>query len=258
MFMERVFPFFGAPRVVLSDRGPQFTAIFWEAIMRIMGTKVALATSHHPQTDRQSERMIQTLLRLVRTFASAHQNKWEEQLPLFELALNAVPSKATGLSPHEIVFGEPARVPLTMLNEEVSGEAATDPKTGNAIPRSLQAWMRRCRQVWQSVQDSQSCYNDAVKKRYDRNRREVRFEPGELVLLSTKSHAALEGTRKHQERYVGPYVVESQVHPNAYRLAGLPPGVPKTQNVQYLRRFHVSPFSFLLASSSWVCEAHNA
>ena len=70
LFHEKVFPLFGAPRVVISDRGPQFSALFWREIMSIMQTKVAIATSHHPQTDGQSERTIQTLLRLIRTYAS--------------------------------------------------------------------------------------------------------------------------------------------------------------------------------------------
>ena len=30
LFYEKVFPLFGAPRVVLSDRGPQFIALFWK------------------------------------------------------------------------------------------------------------------------------------------------------------------------------------------------------------------------------------
>ena len=64
------------------------------------------------------------------------------------------------------------------------------------------------------------------------------------MLLSTKSHHLLEGFRKQQERFVGPYVVKEKVHPNAYRLAGLPAGVPTTQNVRFLIKFHRSPEQF--------------
>ena len=73
----------------------------------------------------------------------------------------------------------------------------------------------------------------------------MHLEPGDLVLLSVASHAALGGIRKHRERYVGPYIVESRIHDNAYALKGLlPPGVPTTQNVQYLRLFLPSPLKF--------------
>ena len=58
------------------------------------------------------------------------------------------------------------------------------------------------------------------------------------------SHAALTGVRKHQERYVGLYVVGAMIHPNAYHLKGLPPGVPQTQNVQFLRPFRTNPERF--------------
>ena len=172
IFLEKAFTLFGAPRVVLSDRGPQFTSKFWQALMRLIGTQVALATSHHPQTDGQSERMIQTLMRLIRTFASSQQNRWEEQLPLFEVALNSVPSKATGLSPHEVILGRNVRVPNAMLSEELVMGDEKDPNTQHPVPKSLQAWLRRSRRVWQIVREAQSKYNMSMKRRCDLRRHE--------------------------------------------------------------------------------------
>ena len=245
MFIERVLPVFGAPRIVISDRGPQFNAFFWQTIMQLMGTRISLATSHHPQTDGQTERVIQTLLRLIRTYATEFQERWEEHLPFFEVALNAVPNASTKLSPHEIVFGEPARVPSTFLVEELRSASNDAEGDTHQVPAALEAWKTRCQQVWQLVRDRQEEANRRMKQYCDRKRKEVRFEPGELVLLSVKSHAALSGVRKHQERFVGPYVVKEMVHPNAYRLQGLPPEVPKTQNIQYLKRFKPSPQRFM-------------
>ena len=65
IFLRRVVAIFGVPRVVISDRGPQFTARLWKSLLQKLGTTAALATSHHPQTDGQSERSIQTFLRLA-------------------------------------------------------------------------------------------------------------------------------------------------------------------------------------------------
>ena len=39
-------------------------------------------------------------------------------------------------------------------------------------------------------------------------------------------------------------MVHQRVHANAYKLKGLPPSVPKVQNVQYLKPFHPSPARF--------------
>ena len=82
--------------------------------------------------------------------------------------------------------------------------------------------------------------------RYDHNRKSLELQPGDLVLLSTRSHNALTGYRKHRQRYVGPYAVQSRINENAYRLAGLPPNVPTTQNVRFLVPFRPTPHKFRL------------
>ena len=244
LFHEKVFPLFGAPRVVLSDRRPQFTAQFWKQIMSLMQTKVAIATSHHPQTDGQSERAIQTLLRLIRTYATNNQKDWERYLPMFEVALNAVSHAVTGLPPHRVLFGQDARVPHTFLAEELRNSLPPEGPDAPPIPAKLRKWFHQCQDVWQLVHERQKTANQRAKEAYDKNRKSVQFEVGDLALLSTSSHAALTGLRKHRERFVGPYVIEGKTHPNAYRLKGLPPGVPKTQNVRYLRSFRPNAAKF--------------
>ena len=212
--------------------------------MSIMQTKVAIASSHHPQTDGQSERTIQTLLRLIRTYASQNQEQWESHLPMFEVALNSVSHASTGLPPHVVLFGQEARVPSTFLEEELRSGLVDEGEAVVPVSLKLRRWLQRCQSVWRLVQNNQKAADDKAKERYDKNRKAVRFEVGSLVLLSTSSHAALTGIRKHRERFVGPYLVEGAVHPNAYQLKGLPPGVPSTQNVRYLRAFKPNPTRF--------------
>ena len=83
-----------------------------------------------------------------------------------------------------------------------------------------------------------------MKKRYDSHRRKFHAEPGDLVLLSTKSLAGSGEFSKLKMRYTGPYPVKRQVHAGAYELEGLPQGVPPTQNVAFLRLFHPTPARF--------------
>ena len=71
IFQKRIIVEHGVPQVVISDRGPQFASQVWKYILTIMGSKVALAATHHPQSDGQSERSIQTLVRLVRVTCTA-------------------------------------------------------------------------------------------------------------------------------------------------------------------------------------------
>ena len=241
LFLKRVIPILGVPQIVISDRGPQFSAQFWKELLNALGAKAALATSHHPQTDGQSERGIQTFLRLIRTFASNHQSKWEEFLPLFELSINSVPAAATGFSPFEILFGRIPKLPRDFI---CPTNAAPDKPHDSSDSKAVALHRARWLSIWELVKNKQTDSASKMKQRYDHGRRCLDLQPGDLVLLSTKSHAALGGTRKHREKYVGPYVVRLKIHSNAYQLAGLPPEVPKTQNVQFLKLFLPSPPRF--------------
>ena len=44
-----------APDAVVSDRGGQVISDFWDEFCRILGIRLKLSTSNHPQTDDQTE-----------------------------------------------------------------------------------------------------------------------------------------------------------------------------------------------------------
>ena len=55
--------------------------------------------------DGQSERDIQTFLRLLRSYIYELNDQWEAMLPLFQYALNDATAEPNRLSPHRLVFG---------------------------------------------------------------------------------------------------------------------------------------------------------
>ena len=62
LFIKRVISEHGVPALVISDRGPQFTASLWTEVLKSLGSRSALATTHHPQTDGQTESVISSRL----------------------------------------------------------------------------------------------------------------------------------------------------------------------------------------------------
>ena len=244
-FIRRVIANFGLPKVVISDRGPQFSAAVWKAILEGMGAKVALATSHHPQTDGQTERAIQTLLRIVRSFAVDQAADWQEMLPLFQFAINNAASSASRLSPFQILFGVSPLAPtsvITVASDEAPGQ--TDLGLSGTAAEWARRWWKARRRLRQFVSQRLEASASLMKRRYDKGRRPLDLQPGDLVLLSVKSHNAFHHAKKMALKYTGPYVVKSRPHQNAYELDGLPAEVPSVQNVSFLRYFLPSPPRF--------------
>ena len=238
IFIKRVVSVWGVPAVVISDRGPQFSSQLWRNVLKSLGSHAALATSHHPQTDGQSERAVQTVLRLIRSYATEQQDQWEVLLPMLEYALNDAHCKSTMTTPFRLLRGYDPVGPQHFM-------VGTD-KEGDVFPRG--SWERRWTEsqesVWNFVRTRQKEIAARMKERYDLHRKALDLVPGDLVLLSTKSHHLLEGFRKQQERFVGPYVVKERCTPTLIASWGYHPASPPPKTSASSSSFTAHPEQF--------------
>jgi transposase InsO family protein len=74
LYLREVWKHHGTPRVVLSDRGSQFTAGFTCELYKLLGIKLAMSTAYHPQTDGQTEHVNQELEGYLCIFTSRRQD----------------------------------------------------------------------------------------------------------------------------------------------------------------------------------------
>ena len=58
LYISEIVRLHGVPVSIKSDRGTQFTSMFWKTLHAELGTRLDLSTAFHPQTDGQSERTI--------------------------------------------------------------------------------------------------------------------------------------------------------------------------------------------------------
>jgi hypothetical protein len=75
--VEHILRLHGAPKSIVSDRGPQFVAKFWRSFHKLMGTTLNYSTTFHPQTDRQTERVNQVLEDMLRACALTYGKDWD-------------------------------------------------------------------------------------------------------------------------------------------------------------------------------------
>ena len=174
-FLKRVVSIFGVPSIVISDRGPQFAAKLWKKLLAKIGATAALSSSHHPQTDGQSERAIQTFLRLLRAFTYEANDQWANLLPVLQFALNDAATEPNQHSPYFIVFGVHPASPLSTLFEASPGIPLSDRESNSpSAATDIDNWIAEHAEGYQVVHDfirkNQQLCADRMKERYDRNR----------------------------------------------------------------------------------------
>ena len=231
LFIQMVVRGHGVPDKIITDRGTQFESALWQEVMRKLGTKVPLASTHHPQTNGLTERMNRTLLGMIRRVCAEQKDQWVEALPLLEFAYNNSQHSATGVSPFQASEGRSPSVPATLLLP-VSSKGEEHPKT---YADKLEVRMKK---IHKMVQEQGQKADSESKRREDEKRGTPSFQAGDEVMCQRFRLGAEEGeVRKQDYKYDGPFIIEEMLYPGTAKLRGLPQGSPTAINVQYLRKY---------------------
>jgi hypothetical protein len=105
LYVDHVFPHFGVPRKVISDRDPRFTGKFMRKLCKQLRIEQNISTVYHSQTDGQSERTNQWLEQYLRVYGNFQQNNWATLLPLAQFVHNSWPSDVTKRTPFDLLMG---------------------------------------------------------------------------------------------------------------------------------------------------------
>lgn len=68
LYIEKIVSLRDISSSIVSDRDLRFTSRFWQSLQEALGTKLKLSYAYHPQTDGQTERIIQSLKDPLRAF----------------------------------------------------------------------------------------------------------------------------------------------------------------------------------------------
>ena len=112
LYINRILCLHGVPKTIISDRGTQFIACFWEQLHACWGTHLIRSSAYHPQTDGQTERINQVLEDMLRACVLAYPQKWDECLPLAEFYYNNSYQESIKMAPFEALYGRRRRTPL--------------------------------------------------------------------------------------------------------------------------------------------------
>ncbi|WVZ51388.1 hypothetical protein U9M48_002540 [Paspalum notatum var. saurae] len=95
----------GVPSSIVSDRDPVFTSAFWKALFALMGTKLQLSSTFHPQSDGQSEALNKTIGMYLRCMTGDRPRQWLRWLPWAEFVCNTLFHSTLKETPFRVVYG---------------------------------------------------------------------------------------------------------------------------------------------------------
>ena len=88
LLLDNLYKRFGLPDKMLSDRGPQFAAMAFRELLKLLGIKSNLMTAYHPQTDRATECVNKEIKAYLLIYCSAHPTEWKNLLSTPEFKHN--------------------------------------------------------------------------------------------------------------------------------------------------------------------------
>ncbi|GKE22377.1 putative reverse transcriptase domain-containing protein [Tanacetum coccineum] len=192
MYLKEVVTRHGIPILIICDCDPSFASNFWRSLQKTLGTNLDMSTAHHPQTDGQSERTIQTLEDILRACAID-----------FGKALYGRKCRS------HVCWAEVGQVQLTG-------------------PEMVQETTEKIIQIKQRMQVA----HDRQKSYADLKRKPMEFQVGDKVMLKVSPWKGVVrfGKRgKLNPRYVGPFKVLEKVGSVAYKLE-LPEELSRVHN----------------------------
>jgi hypothetical protein len=194
LFVSRAASRFGLPSEIVTDRDSKFTGAFWPEVLRLFGTKTAMATAYHPQTDGQTERMNRLLEETLRHYVSQNHKNWVSLLPMAEFAINNAWQSTVQASPFYLMHGRHPLVPGAFLGQ--------DPPA----PSDSRSFVTQMRDAIVAAQKCMAKAHDRMRSRYTST--PIAYKVGQLVLLSRKNLAPIKGlSEKLGRKWEGPFPI---------------------------------------------------
>nr|GEZ33324.1 reverse transcriptase domain-containing protein [Tanacetum cinerariifolium] len=88
LYLKEIMCRHGVPISITSDMDNRLASELWRSLQKSLGTNMDMSTAYHPQTDGQSERIIQTLEDMLRACVIDFGSSWDRHLPLLEFSYN--------------------------------------------------------------------------------------------------------------------------------------------------------------------------
>jgi hypothetical protein len=224
---QKVFPFHGIPRQIISDRGPQFASKVFKEFCKLLHICSSMSTAYHPQTDGQTERVNQSLEQYLRIFCNQRQEDWVRLLPTAEFSYNKAPHESTKMSPFFVEYGRNPRMAPDVLGE------LSHPSLEDLFENRIEA-QEQAKAALVLAAERMKWYHNLLHTDPNLHNKPL-FSVGQKVLVKGTDLRVKVKSPKLAAKNYGPYEIIEQFGPVTFKLK-----LPKAMKVHPV--YHASKF----------------
>jgi hypothetical protein len=173
LFFKEIIRLHSMPNIIVSNHDTKFLSHFWRTLWAKLGTKFLFSTTCHPQINGQTEVVNRTLSTMLRIVLKNIIKMWEDCLPHVEFAYNRSLHSTTKMCPFEIVYGFLPHAPIDLMHLPSSKKLNFDVKQCAELMLKM----------YETTKENIERMNVKYKISGDKGRKQLDFEPGDLVWL---------------------------------------------------------------------------
>ena len=196
---------YGCPQAILTDQGKEFDSKLFKECCNLMNSWKVRTSPFHPRCNGLTERLNQTIERMLTAFVADNQLDWDERLPFVMMAYRSAVQESIGVTPHAMLFGDELPVPL----DWVFGSPKKVPGDKVLYVKELRA---KIQGAYEIARKSMLSAVLRQKRSYNKGVNNVQFNVGDFVMCHDKTKK-LHRNPALMPKWRGPFVVINKLSP---------------------------------------------